>query len=158
MTRTRFLFAAAALAIGCAFLSAARSQPARVKAAPKPEPVAETKLLMVGIADPNTRALGKIFATRPKEAEAWTFARGQALLLGEMGNLLLMRPPKTKAGEESWLTHAADLRESATAVARSAAAKDYVQARTALAGVANACNRCHQSFRVKVRVDPFAGE
>ena len=61
-----------------------------------------------------------------------------------------------KVGEEAWQTHAADLRESATSLARAAAARDYLQARTALAGVANACNRCHQTFRVGVRVDPFA--
>jgi hypothetical protein len=158
MTRTRFLFAVAAFAIGSAFLSSAHSQPAKGKAPPKLEPVAETKLLMEGIAEPNSRALGKLLAAKPKEAEAWSFARGQALLLGEMGNLLLMRPPKTKAGEDAWQKHAADLRESATALARAAAAKDYVQARTALAGVANSCNRCHQTFRVGTRVDPFAGE
>jgi hypothetical protein len=158
MTRTRFLFAAVALAIGCAFLSSAHSQPFKGKPAPKLEPVAETKLLMIGIADPNSRALSKLLAAKPKDAETWTFARGQALLLGEMGNLLMMRPPKAKGGEETWLTQAAELRESAVALARSAAAKDYVQARTALAGVANACNRCHHSFRVNVRVDPFSGE
>jgi hypothetical protein len=158
MTRIRLLFAAATLAIGSAFLSFAHSQPAKGKAAPKLEPVAETKLLMNGIAEPNSRALGKLLAAKPKDAEGWAFARGQALLLGEMGNLLMMRPPKTKAGENSWLTDAADLRDSATAVARAAAEKDLVQARTALAGVANSCNRCHQTFRVGVRVDPFAGE
>jgi hypothetical protein len=159
MTRTRYLFAAAAFAVGAVFLSSAHSQPQPAKKAPpKLEPVAETKLLMEGIADPNTKALGKLFAARPKDAEAWAFARGQALLLAETGNLLLMRPPKTKGGEESWQAHAAELRESATALARSAAAKDYVQCRTALAGVANACNRCHQTFRVGLRVDPFAGE
>ena len=156
MTRTRFWFAAAVFAVGAVFLSSAHSQPRPAKKAlPKLEPVAETKLLMEGIADPNTKALSKLFATKPKGAEAWVFARGQALLLAEAGNLLLMRPPKTKGGEESWLTHAGELRESATAVARAAAAKDYLQARTALAGVANACNRCHQTFRVGVRVDPF---
>ncbi len=159
MTRTRFWFAAAVFAVGAVFLSFAHSQPQPAKKAPpKLEPVAETKLLMEGIADPNTKALGKLFAVKPKDAEGWAFARGQALLLAEAGNLLMMRPPKTKAGEESWLTHAAELRESATAVARAAAAKDYLQARTSLAGVANACNRCHQTFRVGVRVDPFAGE
>jgi hypothetical protein len=158
MTRTRYLCAFAAVAIGGAFLSSAHSQPAKGKVTPKLEPVAETKLLMNGIAEPNTRALGKLLAAKPKDAEAWTFVRGQALLLGEMGNLLLMRPPKTKAGEEAWVTNATELRESATALARSAAAKDLVQSRTALAGVANACNRCHQSFRVGVRVDPFAAE
>ena len=158
MTRTRFWFAAALFAVGAVCLSFAHSQPQPAKKLPKLEPVAETKLLMEGIADPNTKALGKLFAAKPKDAEGWAFARGQALLLAEAGNLLMMRPPKAKAGEESWLTHAAELRESATAVARAAAAKDYLQARTGLAGVANACNRCHQTFRVGVRVDPFAGE
>lgn len=113
---------------------------------------------MEGLADPNTQALGKLLANKPKDAEAWAFARGQALLLAEAGNLLLMRPPRNKAGEEAWQTHAADLRDQATGLARAAAAKDYLQARTALAGVGNACNRCHQTFRVAVRVDPFAGE
>lgn len=157
MTRTRFFFSLAVFAVAGLFLSFAHSQPAK-KAIPKPEPVAETKLLMEGIANPNTKALSKLLATKPKDAEAWAFARGQSLLLAEAGNLLMMRPPKTKASEDSWLTHAGDLRESATALARAAAAKDYLQARTALAGVANACNRCHHTFRVGVRVDPFADD
>ena len=155
---TRSLFAVTLFAVGSVCLSVAHSQPAKGKVQPRLEPVAETKLLMEGMADPNTRALGKLLAAKPKDAEGWAFTRGQALLLGEMGNLLMMRPPKTKAGEEAWMAHAADLRESATALAKAAAAKDYLQARTSLAGVANSCNRCHQTFRVGVRVDPFAGE
>lgn len=156
MARVRFWFAAVLLGLVCAFVPVAQSQPVQPKkAAPRLEPVAETKLLMEGLADPNTRALGKLLTGKPKEADGWAFARGQSLLLAELGNLLMMRPPKTKEGQEPWLTHSAELRENATALARAAAAKDYLQARTALAGVANACNRCHQSFRVSVRVDPF---
>jgi hypothetical protein len=155
---SRFWLAAAVLALGCAFLPFARSQPRPTKPAPRLEPVAETKLLMEGMADPNLRALGKLLAARPKDAEAWAFARGQALLVAETGNLLLMRPPRTREGQDPWLTHAAELRDNAAALARAAAAKDYLQARTSLAAVANSCNRCHQSFRVPVRVDPFAGE
>jgi hypothetical protein len=159
VTRTRFWFAAAVFAAGAVFLSVAHSQPQPAKKpAPKLEPVAETKLLMEGLADPNAKALGKLLAAKPKDPEAWNFARGQALLLAETGNLLMMRPPKNKTGEESWMTHAAELRENAAVLARSAAARDYLQSRTALAGVANACNRCHQTFRVAVRVDPFAEE
>jgi hypothetical protein len=157
MNRTRLLFATVVFAGGAVFLSFAHSQPQPArKPTPKLEPVAETKLLMEGLAEPNARALGKLLTARPKDAEAWGFARGQALLLAETGNLLLLRPPRTRAGEEAWLTHAADLRESATHLARAAAGRDYLQARTALAGVGNACNRCHQAFRVGVRIDPFA--
>jgi cytochrome c553 len=158
MPRTRFWVAAAVFALGSVWLSAAHSQPNKPKPNTRPEPVAETKLLMEGMADPNTRALSKFLATKPKEAEAWTFARGQALLLAETGNLLLLRPPKANASQDAWLTNAADLRDNATALARAAATKDYLQARASLAAVANTCNRCHQSFRVGMRVDPFAEE
>jgi cytochrome c556 len=159
MTRSRFWFATAAFAVGCLWLSSAQSQqPVKPKPSTRPEPVAETKLLMEGMANPNIRALGKLLATKPKDAEAWSFARGQALLLAETGNLLLMRPPKAKASEDSWLSHAAELRESATALARAAAAKDYLQSRASLAAVGNSCNRCHQAFRVGGRVDPFSDE
>jgi hypothetical protein len=157
MTRTRFWLLTAAFALGGAWLSSAHSQPAR-KPIPRLEPVADTKLLMEGLASPNSRALGKLLAAKPKEAEAWDFARGQALLLAETGNLLLMRGPKVKGTEDAWAAQSVELRESATALARAAAAKDYLQARASLAAVANACNRCHHTSRVDVRVDPFGGQ
>ncbi len=155
---TRFLLLAALFALGSLWVAVGHSQPLRPKAAPRLEPVADTKLLMEGLASPNARALGKLLATRPKEAKAWTFARGQALLLAETGNLLLMRPPKVPGTQDVWTASAAELRTSATSVARAAAAKDYLQTRVSLAAVANACNRCHRASRVKVRVDPFADE
>jgi hypothetical protein len=155
VTRSRYWLLTAVLALGGAWVAVAHSQPPRPKAAPRLEPVAETKLLMEGLAGPNSRALGKLLAARPKEDAAWNFARGQALLLAETGNLLLMRPPAA-GGADAWAASAVELRESAAALARAAAAKNYLQARASLAAVANACNRCHQAARVKVRVDPFA--
>ena len=86
------------------------------------------------------------------------FRRGQALIIAETGNLLMLRPPKTATGEESWMQHAAELGKPARPWRKAAAAKDYPKARTALASVANACNRCHQTFRVPQRINPFAGE
>jgi hypothetical protein len=158
MSGVRFRVAVVAVAAACLLAPVAQSQPAGGKAkqpAPKPEAVAETKLLMEGLAASNLRGLGKLLRDKPADAEAWGFARGQALLVAETGNLLLLRPPRTATGQEAWQTHSADLRETATALARAAAAKDYPKARAALAGVANVCNRCHQAFRVPTRVDPF---
>jgi hypothetical protein len=153
----RFVLAAA-VGVACLSLPGARSQTGGTKAAHKLEPVADTKLLMDGLAAPNLRGLAKLLADRPADAEAWGFARGQALLLAETGNLLLLRPPRTAAGEEPWMRHASELREAGAGLARAAAAKDYAKSRTALAGVANACNRCHNTFRVPHRVDPFGVE
>jgi hypothetical protein len=160
MSGIRFRVAVAAVGVVCLFLPVAHSQPTtnKGKATPRLEPVADTKLLMEGLANPNLRALGKLLNDKPKDAEAWGFARGQALLIAETGNLLLLRPPRSATGEGPWMSHASDLRESATELARSAAAKDYAKSRSALASLANACNRCHQTFRVPNRIDPFADE
>jgi hypothetical protein len=124
---------------------------------PKFEAVAETRLLMEGINQANFRGLETILRGVPKDAEAWTFARGQALLIAESGNLLMLRPPKTQ-GLEAWYSRAIELRETASKLARLAATQDLVKARTALVDVANVCNKCHETFRVNTRIRVFANE
>jgi hypothetical protein len=160
MARVRYLICAVAILATCMLLPAAQTQPkaAPAKAKHTLEPVAETKLLMEGLVNPNVRALGKLLREKPADAEAWGYARGQALLIAEAGNLLLIRPPKTPEGEEPWMKAAGELRDAGSALARAAAAKDYTKSRTALAAVANTCNRCHQTFKVAARIDPFADE
>jgi cytochrome c556 len=138
--------------------AAGQSQPPRTEpVAPKLEPLAETKLLMNGLAKPNFDGLGKLLKQKPADGEAWGFARGQALLLAETANLLMMRPPKTRPAQDTWLARSAELRDAAAKLSRAAAAKDYIAARTGTAAVANACNRCHEGFRVGVRLTPFDG-
>lgn len=159
MSRVHVKFAVVVL-VGGVLVSAAHSRQVIIKGkaiVPAPEPIAETKVLMEGMAGPNMRGLNKHLRDKPKEAEAWNFVRGQSLLLAEMGNLLLMRPPKTNE-RETWLGHAGDLRDAADKLARAAAAKDYAKSRAALATLANVCNRCHQAFQVPGRVDPFGEE
>jgi cytochrome c553 len=160
MSRTRFWFAVGILGLALLVVPFAHSQPVLVKQkpAPKLEAVAETKLLMEGLADTNMRGLGKILKEKPKEAEAWNFARGQALLIGETGNLLMMRPPKTPNGQEAWMTNAVEMRDGGANLARSLAAKDYTKSRTALASLANVCNHCHQAFQVQSRINPFGDD
>lgn len=145
------------LVLAAALLTAAPAAPQVPprKPAPRLEPVAETRLLMEGLNQSNFRGLEKLLKQKPADVEAWTFARGQALLLAETGNLLMLRPPRNP-GETVWLERAADLRETATALARLAAARDYEGSRAALGSVAGACNRCHDSFRIPVRITPFA--
>ncbi len=160
MSRVRFWVAAIAVGAVCLFVPVAQSQPGAGKAKPTPklEPAAETKLLMEGLASANMRGLAKLLHDKPTDAEAWGFARGQALLIAETGNLLIMRPPKTQSSQDAWLGYAVDLRDAGVTLARATAAKDYQKARTGLAGIANVCNRCHQAFRVPARIDPFGDE
>ena len=122
---------------------------------PKPEAVADTRLLMEGLNQANYRGLERLLKDKPAEVEAWTFARGQALLIAETGNLLMLRPPRGK-GQDAWMDHAAELREAATALARAASKRDLDRSRNAFRDLAGTCNRCHQDFRVTVRLAPFA--
>lgn len=125
--------------------------------APKPEAVAETRLLMEGLNQANFRGLDKLLKEKPADAEAWTFARGQALLIAETGNLLMLRPPRSK-GQDAWMDRAAELREAATAVARAAGRRDFERSQNAFRDLAQTCNRCHQAFRVPVRLSAFTAE
>ena len=118
---------------------------------PKLEAVAETKLLMEGIALPNLEGVNKILKEKPDLA-GWQFARGQSLLIAENGNLLMLRPPKSKTGQEVWMTRSSEMREMATLLARSIADKDLEKSRTNLAALTRTCNKCHENFRVDAKI------
>ncbi len=118
-------------------------------------PVAETKLLMEGLANANFRGLERLLQQQPSDPQAWTFARGQALLIAETANLLMLRPPRGK-GQQVWFDHAMKLRQTATELGQAAANQDFVRSRKLLVNLANRCNACHTSFRVPVEIAPFA--
>jgi hypothetical protein len=157
MLRTSFVILFVITAIGFAGRHALTQTVPRAapKFVPKLEPVAETRLLMEGLAHANFRGLERLLRQKPAEAEAWVFARGQALLIAETANLLMLRPPRNK-GEQQWLERATDLRVSATQLARDVGSRAYERSREGLSAVAHSCNRCHDSFRVPVRITPFA--
>lgn len=145
-------------AVGAVNFGAAAPPPAPPRAAaPKLDAVAETKLLMDGIIVPNFRGLERSLQQKPATDDAWTFARGQALLVGESGNLLMLRPPHNP-GEADWMDRSTDLRTAAVRLARACADHDFDRSRAAVGEVAAACNRCHQTFRVNARVTPFEGQ
>jgi hypothetical protein len=149
----------AAAAVPLLFAPPVLPQQANPRAAARPRPkleaVAETRLLMEGLLQANVRGLERNLGQRPADAETWTFARGQALLIAETGNLLLMRPPKS-SGQDLWMDYAAELRERATRLAQVTAARDLDRCRQALVDLSGTCNRCHQNFRVPIRITPFS--
>ncbi|MCS6852164.1 MAG: hypothetical protein NZ700_13460 [Gemmataceae bacterium] len=137
------------LAVAVAAVSGAQPPaPSRLEA------VAETRLLMEGLNQANFRGLERLLRQRPADPEAWVFIRGQALLIAETGNLLMLRPPRNQ-GQAVWMERSAELRSVATRLAREAANQDYVRSRAILLELAQSCNRCHQTFRIPVRLTPF---
>jgi hypothetical protein len=157
MLRQTSILAAGLVAFVLASPSASTQTGGRAvpKLVPKLEPVAETRLLMEGLAHANFRGLERLLRQKPTEGEAWAFARGQALLIAETANLLMLRPPRNK-GEQRWFERATDLRSSAAQLARSLGNRDYEGSREDLTALANSCNRCHEAFRTPVRITPFA--
>jgi hypothetical protein len=130
---------------------------ARIASKPRLEPIAEISVLMKGINLPNLRGLDRELRQRPTSADAWSNIRGQALLIAENGNLLMLRPPR-KLDEETWLARARDLRTVAAQLSESAAARDHEHSVAGLKELANACNRCHQFAKVDVQITSFADE
>jgi hypothetical protein len=165
MFRIRTLLAVAAALVATVPAvpqGAPRPIPARPAPTPAParpsvrlEPIAETRLLMEGLAQPNFRGLDRLLREKPPDLETWTFVRGQALLIAETGNLLLVRPPRQQ-GQAAWTENATAMRTVATSLARAAGNQDYARSRAGVAELANTCNRCHQTFRVSVRMTAFA--
>jgi cytochrome c556 len=143
--------AVAGVAVTC--WAAAPSAPPPAK--PRLEAVAETRLLMEGLAQANFHGLEKMLKDKPADPDAWAFTRGQALLIAETGNLLMIRPPHNQ-GQEAWMDRSTALRDAAKSLAKACGNRDYEGSRAGLADVANACNRCHQTFRVSVHIVPFA--
>jgi Cytochrome C' len=151
----RIVLAGLALALLAGVRGHGQAPAPGAKVTPRLEPVAETRLLMEGLAHANFRGLERLLAQPPADAQAWTFARGQALLLAETGNLLMLRPPRNQ-GQPVWFERATELRGQATKLALALAQRDYAASRAGLQQVAGTCNRCHHTFRVDVEIAPFA--
>ena len=124
------------------------------KIVPKLEPIAATRLLMEGLAHANFRALERNLSKKPIDDQSWVFARGQALLIAETANLLMLRPPKNQ-GEAVWFERSMDMRGQAMQLAKHLAKKDLDRSKAGMQQLANSCNRCHQSFRVQIEIVPF---
>lgn len=144
-----------ALAVGLLSAAPATTQ-SPPRTGPRLEAVAETRLLMEGLAQANFRGLEGHLKQKPADAETWAFARGQALLIAETGNLLMIRPPRNQQGQAAWMERATELRTAATRLARDVGNRDFERSRASLNELALSCNHCHQTFRVPVRVTPFA--
>ena len=131
----------------------AQRPPATTPFTPRFEAVAETKLLMEGMVHSNYRSLQKLLKNKPADRDTWVFARGQAILVAESGNLLLLRPPKG-TGRDPWMKLATEMRSQAVTLARAASARDHAKSLQGLADLKASCVRCHQTFRVGVKLDP----
>jgi hypothetical protein len=147
------------LGLLCLLLAQEPARPqGKLRTQPKLEPIAQTRVLMVGINAPYFQGLDQILREKPANDDAWGAVSAQALLIAENGNLLLLRPPKgaDEPTTDKWNQRAVDLRTAATQLAQDAEDEDYQRCRTALINLAKTCNRCHEAFKVQTRIAAFA--
>ena len=145
---------AAAVLLSSAVVPGLGQNTGPAKIVPRLEAIAETKLIMEGLAHANFRGLERSLLKNPIDEQSWTFARGQATLIAESANLMMLRPPRN-SGEPIWMERSMELRAQAQQLAKIVGAKDLDRAKAGMSQLANSCNRCHQTFRVPVEIAPF---
>lgn len=123
-------------------------------AAPPFKPIADTKLLMQSIVDPNADIVwdsvksivtsAGVEEIRPKNETEWIAVRNSAVALAESGNLLMM-VPRAKDGDQ-WMTFARELIDTSERAIRAADARNADQIFTIGGDIYEACSHCHQKY------------
>ena len=101
--------------------------------------------LMVKILYPASDALFYIETRTPKTESEWTALEGQALMLAESANLLMM--PGRARDQKQWMADSTLLLEAGAAALTAVKARD-VQAISALSDqLLESCTSCHKNYR-----------
>ena len=144
MRRTAVAACLSALSVACS------SAPA-----PPPfKPVADNKLLMQAVVDPNADIVWDSVKTivtakgtediRPRTEEQWTAVRNAAVALTESGNLLMLVPRAKDGGE--WMKRSQELINTGEAAIRAIDAKNADRLFTVGGDIYEACSSCHRQY------------
>ena len=125
--------------------------------APEPppfKPVADNKLLMQAVIDPNADVVWDSVKTivtakgtediRPRTEEEWTAVRNAAIALTESGNLLMLVPRAKDGGE--WMKRSQELINTGEAAIRAIDAKNADRLFTVGGDIYEACSNCHRQY------------
>ena len=117
------------------------------------KPLADTKLLMEAVLEPQAnvvwRSVGTIIDAageqnvRPKTQEEWTAVRDAAVVVAESGNLLMMVP---RAKDAEWMQIAQTLVDTSAKAVRAADARNVDQIFDVGAEMYEVCVSCHSKY------------
>jgi hypothetical protein len=117
-------------------------------------PVADTKLLMQSVVDPNADIVWDAVKTidtpqgteeiRPRTDQQWAAVRNAAVTVAESGNLLMMVPRAKNSGE--WMTLAQSMIDSGQEAIKAADAKNAERLFTVGGDIYDACSACHARY------------
>ena len=122
--------------------------------APPFKPVADTKLLMQSLVDPNADLVWDAVQTivtmegteeiRPHSAAEWTALRNAAVAISESGNLLMMAPRAKDGGE--WMKAAEAMVETGQAAIRAIEKRNADELFTVGGDIYDSCTNCHSKY------------
>ena len=118
------------------------------------KPIADTKLLMQSVVDPNAAIIWESVKTidsaagteviRPKNEGEWAAVRNAAVAVAESGNLLMLVPRAKDGGE--WMKRAQEMIETGEKAIRAAEARNAEQLFTVGGDIYEACSNCHRQY------------
>jgi hypothetical protein len=119
---------------------------AAIAQAPAPfQPVGNMSQLMIDIIYPTSDALFYVDRDPPKNQHEWSLLRGQALMLAESGNLLMMA--SRARDQENWIKYSKTMIDIATTAFKAAQAKDLDGIRALNDPLNDVCVNCHLQYR-----------
>lgn len=137
------VFLAAAAVMAQTASPATPKQPAPER--PPTRNVGSMSDLMVKIIYPASDALFYIESRTPKTDAEWTTLEGQALMVAESANLLML--PGRARDQKQWMADSILMLEAGAAAVKAAKAKD-VEAIAALSDqLMESCTSCHKNYR-----------
>jgi hypothetical protein len=117
--------------------------------APAFQPVGTMSQLMVDVLYPASDALFYAFRQPPKNEHEWNILQGQALIVAETGNLLMM--PSRARDQVKWMADAKLLVDVGAAAYKAAKAKNMDGINALNQQLNDACVACHQDYRPNYR-------
>lgn len=108
-------------------------------------PVGTMSELMTKIIYPASDAIFYVTTRTPTNAAEWTVLEGQALMVAESANLLLM--PAHRRDDERWLADARLMRDAGVAAFKAAKAKDVKALDELNEALYQSCVTCHLHYR-----------
>jgi hypothetical protein len=112
---------------------------------PAPLPVGTMSELMVKLIYPSSDAIFYISTRTPSNDAEWNVLQGQALIVAETANLLMM--PAHLRDEDRWLADAKLMRDAGQAAFKAAKAKDVKALEDLNDALYQSCVTCHQHYR-----------
>lgn len=109
------------------------------------QPVGSMRELMIDIVYPTSDALFYVDRDSPKNQHDWDVLRGQALMLAESGNLLMM--DGRARDQKNWITESKMLIDLGAKAFKAAQAKDLDGIRALNDPLNAACVTCHYQYR-----------